>query len=126
MYGTSPVVLVVEDEALILLNTIDDFEQHGLVAIEAATAALAVRLLETRADITHLFSDIDLPGSMDGLQLAELVTARWPNVTILLTSGHMRPDRVSVPKGAQFFPKPYRLADVRASLTEAVDAKRGY
>ncbi len=117
MPSSSPIVLVVEDEALILLNTVYELEAHGFVAIEAANANVALGHLNTRPDITHLFSDIDLPGGMDGLQLAELVRKRWPQVAILLTSGHMLPGTVPVPEGAVFLPKPYRLADLRASIS---------
>jgi CheY-like chemotaxis protein len=112
----SSVVLVVEDEALILLNTIDELEQAGLTVLNATTAQRALQLLETRPDITHLFSDIDLPGGVDGLALAETVRMRWPDVRILLTSGHMLPSTVPVPPGTVFFPKPYDLFEVRASL----------
>jgi CheY-like chemotaxis protein len=117
MPSSSPTVLVVEDEALILLNTVYELEAHGFVAIEAANAKLALAALESRPDITHLFSDIDLPGGTDGLQLAEVVRQRWPQITILLTSGHMLPGTVAVPEGAVFLPKPYRLADLRASIS---------
>jgi CheY-like chemotaxis protein len=110
------VVLVVEDKALILLNTVDELEEAGHTVLDATTAQRALALLEIRSDITHLFSDIDLPGGIDGLALAETVRTRWPQIRILLTSGHMLPTTVPVPDGAIFLPKPYNLIEVRALL----------
>ena len=110
------VVLVVEDEALILLNTVDDLKNAGFQVLEAANADVALRRLREHSDITHLFSDIDLPGALDGLRLAALVQERWPRVHIILTSGHMLPQKFDLPPNAKFFPKPYRLADIRASI----------
>ena len=106
------VVLVVEDEPFILLNTVDYLESSGLLVLEAVNAAIALRILETRPDITHLFSDIDLPGPINGLELATLVRQRRPEVGIILTSGHMLPNSFELPDGVAFFPKPYRLTDV--------------
>lgn len=107
---------MVEDEALILINTVDELEDAGCEVLAAPNATLAVRLLESRSDVTHLFSDIDLPGEMDGLQLAALARQRWPTVRILLTSGHMLPHTFAVPDQVEFFPKPYRIEQVRASI----------
>ena len=109
-----PLVLVVEDEALILLNTVDDLERAGFQVIEAANATLALRYIEDRPDITHLFSDIDLPGELDGLELATVVRERWPTIQVILTSGHMLPQTFDLPPNIKFFPKPYRLADISA------------
>lgn len=116
MPTTQPVVLVVEDEALILLNTVDDLENAGFQVLEAANAAVALRRLADRADITHLFTDIDLPGELDGVRLAIIVQERWPSVQIILTSGHMLPQKFDLSPNAKFFSKPYRLSDIRASI----------
>jgi len=59
-----------------------------------------------------LFTDIRMPGSMDGLQLAELVHRRWPNIKLLLTSGHCTLDPSDVPDDARFVAKPYALTTI--------------
>jgi CheY-like chemotaxis protein len=112
----SPVVLIVEDEAIILLNAVDELERAGLAVLEAMNAARALQILEARPDITHVFSDIDLPGAMDGLQLASIVRQRWPAVNIILTSGHMLSRTMELPTGVAFFAKPYDLRDVLRSI----------
>ena len=119
MASTDRVVLVVEDEPLILLNTIDDLEGAGFQPIEAMRAEIALKILEGRDDITHLFTDVDLPG-MDGLQLAALVREKWPHIRILLTSGHMLPRSFLVPEGMAFLPKPYDIAAVLAEIAKPV------
>lgn len=112
------VVLVVEDEVLILLSTADGLTRAGCRVLEAVNADIALQLLETRPDITHLFTDIDLPGRMDGLQLAALVRERWPDVRIILTSGHVLSDKVDAPEETVFVPKPYDTADVLKRLAQ--------
>jgi two-component system, response regulator PdtaR len=120
-FKQQPVVLVVEDEALILLNTVDDLERSGYRVIEAGNATLALQLLAERGDITHLFTDIDLPGQLDGLGLAAVVRERWPGIRIILTSGHMLPHSFDLPQDAKFVSKPYRLSDIRTSIAEPWD-----
>ena len=85
-----PVVLVVEDDPLLRLLAVETVEEAGCTAIEARDADEAVVLLESRTDITLLFTDIDMPGSMDGLKLAHAVRNRWPPIKILVVSGQQR------------------------------------
>src|ERR1700727_1312662 len=85
-----PVVLVVEDEPLLRMLAVDVVEEAGFIAIEARDADEAVILLESRTDITLLFTDINMPGSMDGLKLAHAVRDRWPPIKILVVSGQQR------------------------------------
>lgn len=115
--GTNLTVLVVEDEMFVRLMAVDAIEDAGHVAIEAANADEAVKLLEARADIDVLFTDIKMPGSMDGLGLAALARQRWPDVHILVTSGHITVPEMSA--DTLFLPKPYRthiLADTLAAM----------
>lgn len=114
------VVLVVEDDPLLRMNAVDMIEEAGFRAIEAPNADAAIRTLETRNDIRLIFTDIDMPGSMDGLALAHAVANRWPPVRIFATSGHFKVSETDLPNGGRFIPKPYRqhqLIDMLAGLS---------
>ncbi|HLV85090.1 MAG TPA: response regulator [Devosia sp.] len=112
------VVLVVEDEALVRLDVISQIEDEGFTVIEAANADAAIRILETNPDVTILFTDIDMPGSMDGLKLSAAVRDRWPPVKIVVTSGHRMVEITDLPDGSVFHAKPYRHDEVVASFRE--------
>ncbi len=101
------VVLVVEDEPLIRMAAADMFEDAGFEALEAADASQAILLLESRHDIVLLFTDVDMPGSMDGIQLAEHVRDRWPPIGLFIVSGHRSLSEECLPVGAAFLTKPY-------------------
>lgn len=111
-----PSILMVEDEALLLLTVADDLRDSGFRVLEASNAAQAVKLLESDASIDILFTDIDMPGAMNGLSLSALVAGRWPPVKIVITSGK-RPsgDRV-MPPNATFISKPYEFSALAARL----------
>jgi CheY-like chemotaxis protein len=114
------VVLVVEDEALVRMNSADLIRDLGFEVIEAVDADHAVSLLESMPGITVLFTDIQMPGSMDGLRLAAVVKDRWPPIALLITSGQLHPPTADMPAGARFIPKPYlplQLQDQLHSLT---------
>jgi CheY-like chemotaxis protein len=100
-------VLVVEDETLIRMNSVDMIRDLGFEVIEAVDADHAVSVLESVSGISVLFTDIQMPGSMDGLLLAAVVKDRWPPIALLITSGKVRPPAVDMPSGAQFIAKPY-------------------
>ena len=100
-------VLVVEDEALILMDIADQLEDEGFQVYQAANADLAIALLVTHVDIRLVFTDIDMPGSMDGLMLAAAVRRRWPPVKIIVTSGARLVEITDLPNGSVFFAKPY-------------------
>jgi CheY-like chemotaxis protein len=79
MPRTTPiVVLVVEDEPFVRMDAVDIVEEAGFIAAEATNADEAMRILETNPDIRIVFTDIDMPGSMDGIKLAFAVCDRWP------------------------------------------------
>jgi CheY-like chemotaxis protein len=103
------VVLVVEDDFLLRTLAVEVVEEAGFVAIEARDADEAVALLESRADISLLFTDIDMPGSMDGLKLAHAVRGRWPPIKILVVSGKVRLEPSQLPSNGRFVTKPYRV-----------------
>jgi two-component system, response regulator PdtaR len=104
------VVLVVEDEPLLRMMAVEVVEEAGFVALQAKDADEAVVLLESRSDISLLFTDIDMPGSMDGLKLAHAVRGRWPPIKILLVSGQVRLEPSALPSSSRFVGKPYRAA----------------
>jgi DNA-binding NtrC family response regulator len=101
------IVLVVEDEPLLLLMAGTMVEDAGLEPLYAGNADEAVAILETRADIGIVFTDVDMPGSMDGIKLAAAIRDRWPPISIIVVSGHTSVALSELPEGARFFGKPY-------------------
>ncbi|MES2289833.1 MAG: response regulator [Pseudomonadota bacterium] len=100
-------IIVVDDEALIRMHGASMLEDAGYSVVEAANADEAIAILEGTTDVRLLFSDVDMPGSMNGVALAEVVHARWPNVRLLLTSGHHHIANAQLPDDGRFIPKPY-------------------
>jgi two-component system, response regulator PdtaR len=98
-------VLIVEDEPLIRMGAVSLLEDAGFAVHEAGRADAAIRILELHKEIRLIFTDINMPGSMDGLKLAHYVRGRWPPVKIIVTSGHVRVSEDSLPAGAVFLPK---------------------
>lgn len=113
------VVLVVEDEPIIRMNAVAMIEDAGYDVIEASNADDAILLLETRPDIRAVFSDIEMPGSMDGLKLIHVIRRRWPPVMLILTSGRMSPLVEDMPPDAVFLSKPYPEAQLLRFLESA-------
>src|SRR5918995_5251512 len=104
-----PVVLVVEDEPLVRMTAADELEEAGFQVLEAANADVALRVLEARSnEVQVLFTDVHMPGSMDGMALAEQVHQRWPHIRLLISSGYARPHPDEIPDNGHFVPKPYR------------------
>src|SRR6202048_1619582 len=93
-----PVVLIVEDEALLRMDAVDMIAAAGFEAVEAANADEAIEILEARRDITVGFTDIQMPGSMEGLKLARAVRGRWPPIKIVATSGHVDVAKTDLPE----------------------------
>jgi CheY-like chemotaxis protein len=110
------VVLVVEDELWSRLAAVAFIEEAGFEAVEAANADEAIGILENRHDIRIVFTDIHMPGSMDGLKLAHAVRNRWPPIKLIVTSGHAIVPGNALPKGGRFFGKPYRPSEIILAL----------
>ena len=110
------VVLVVEDEALLRMHAAEMIRDLGFEVIEAADADQAILLLESSSEISVVFTDIQMPGSMDGLRLLAVVRKRWPPIALLLTSGQFRPKDGDMPEDAHFLAKPYILDDLKTHL----------
>ncbi|ALN75833.1 response regulator [Aureimonas sp. AU20] len=100
-------VLVVEDDALLRADAVDLCIEAGFTAYEAKNAAQAIRQLELHPDICVLFTDVEMPGSMNGLKLARAVRDRWPPVSIMVTSGRVTVTQDEMPANGLFFSKPY-------------------
>src|SRR6202158_6067469 len=100
------VVLVVEDEMLLRMRAVDMVEDAGFTSVEAVDADEAVAILESRSDIALLFTDIQMPGTMDGLGLAHSVHERWPPIKIILVSGQLKLANIDIPDNSRFFGKP--------------------
>ena len=105
-------VLIVEDEPLVSLAVCEELTEAGYNVLTAVNAKEAIEILESRRDIETIFTDVDMPGSMDGLQLAAAVRDRWPPVNIVITTGKKRPPAADMPPGSVFLAKPYRFHDV--------------
>jgi CheY-like chemotaxis protein len=117
------IVIVAEDEAVIRMVTVDVLSDAGFCVLEAAHAAEALSHLQLRANEIHgLFTDVDMPGEMNGLDLAHHVSATWPWVVLLVTSGKPAPATHRLPAGSRFLPKPYDFNHVVQHVREMIDA----
>src|SRR6187397_2823464 len=117
---SSPTVLVVEDEMVLRMRAVDIVEDAGFNSLEAVNADEALSILETRPDISLLFTDIQMPGSMDGLKLAHAVHARWPHIKIVLVSGQVAVTDADKPVDSRFFPKPLEIDQMVLALQNMI------
>jgi len=114
--GSPICVLVVEDEVFSRLHAVDLVEDAGYTAIEASNSDEPIATLEARKDIRIVLTDIDMPGSMDGLKLAHAIRKRWPPIELILTSGHFHLTDDDMPERGRFFPKPYPDQEIVSAL----------
>src|ERR1700748_733035 len=115
-----PKVLVVEDEMMLRMRAVDIVEDAGFIPVEAVNADEASASLESRSDIDLLFTDIQMPGSMDGLKLAHAVHERWPTFKIILVSGQVKPSDAERPAASRFFGKPLGVGQMITELQAMV------
>jgi two-component system, response regulator PdtaR len=118
MGQAKPTILVVEDEALLRMHAAGLLKENGFRVVEAANADAALKLLETRDDVRLLFTDIQMPGSCDGMDLARLVHARWPNILLVITSGQIKPAKAEIPDDGRFVGKPYRANELLGEVND--------
>jgi CheY-like chemotaxis protein len=114
------VVLVVEDEMLLRMRAVDMVEDAGYTSVEAIDADQAVAILESRSDIALIFTDIQMPGSMDGLGLAHSVHKRWPPIKIILVSGQLKLSESDIPPNSRFFGKPLQANQMIAEMQDMI------
>ena len=105
-------VLVVDDEVFVRLLVADVLDEAGFEVVEAADARTALKRLELADDVQVLFTDINMPPGMNGLDLAEQVHQRWPEVGIVVSSGYERPSHEQTADSGIFVPKPFRPDDI--------------
>jgi CheY-like chemotaxis protein len=114
------VVLVVEDEMLLRMRAVDMVEDAGYTSVEAVDADEAVAILESRSDVALIFTDIQMPGSMDGLKLAHTVHERWPPIKIILVSGQLKPENIDIPADSRFYGKPLEAKEMIAEMQSMI------
>lgn len=119
-----PIVLVVEDDFLLRMDAVDIVRNAGFEAIEAANADQAIAIIEADPDIHIVFTDVQMPGTMDGLRLARFIRDRWPPIKIVATSGRLRVAQEDLPKGSIFVPKPYSPEQIIRTFRQLTDSER--
>jgi DNA-binding NtrC family response regulator len=118
LVAATTTVLIVEDEPMLLWYAADIVREAGFLAIEASNADAAILILEARTDIRIVFTDIEMPGSMDGIKLAAAIRGRWPPIELILTSGLTKVRNDDIPERGRFFSKPYQAAEIIEALRQ--------
>jgi two-component system, response regulator PdtaR len=120
-----PVILVVEDDPIIRMGALQLVTDAGFEAIEASDADEAIRDLEARSDIHLVFTDVGMPGTMDGIKLAHYIRRRWPPVKLIVASGKAILDESHLPAGARFFAKPYSESTIVGAMIAMLSHAKG-
>ena len=115
-----PIVLIVEDDMILRMRSVDIVEDAGYTPVEAVDADEALGILQSRSDIALLFTDIQMPGSMDGLQLAHAVYERWPQLKIILVSGQLKLSSAEIPRDSRFFGKPLVSGQIITEMQDMI------
>jgi two-component system, response regulator PdtaR len=116
--AAKPVVLIVENDRVQRMIAVEIITLAGFDVLEADNADDAIAVLEARPEITVVLTDIRMPGSMDGLKLAEAIKLRWPPIRVVATSGALKAHEVEMPEGSRFLPKPYGAEQILDTLRE--------
>lgn len=114
------VVLIVEDEMMLRMRAVDMVEDAGYTPVEALDADEAIAIMESRSDIALMCTDIQMPGSMDGLGLARAVHERWPSIKIIVVSGKLNPSSTELPACSKFFGKPLDARQMIAQMQSMI------
>jgi CheY-like chemotaxis protein len=118
-------VLVVEDEPITRMDVVEQLEEAGFKVFEAPDADRAIKILEANPEISVLFTDVDMPGGMDGLKLAAAVRYRWPPIRIVVASGLRKVNLDALPQDSRFFSKPYNVNEIAATMRRMVQMPLG-
>jgi len=110
-----PTILVVEDEKFVRMVAVEALEDSGFQVLDTGSAVEALDIMASH-EVSVLFTDIQMPGPIDGLELADIVAVRHPRVKLIVTSGMMRPDDTDIPDNGIFLPKPYLLNDLSSII----------
>jgi CheY-like chemotaxis protein len=116
--STKHAILVVEDEALVRMDLVSTLEDAGFTTFEASSPKEAIDILERHSEIRVIFTDIQMPGTMDGLELAHYVRKRWPPTIIIISSGKISPKADEMPGDVVFLAKPYEQPKLTSILTD--------
>ncbi|MGV1848023.1 MULTISPECIES: response regulator [unclassified Rhizobium] len=119
-----PIALVVDDEPLILMDTADMISDEGYAVVEARTADQAFEFLQKHSSLQLLFTDVQMPGDLDGFQLAMLVAERWPHICVIVASGAARPGPNDIPENARFIAEPFSADLVHQVLRDHCEASQ--
>ena len=125
MSAGKSVVLVVDDEALVRMSAVGLLADAGYDVPEAKDAKSALAVLEWRADIGLVFTDVEMPGATDGIDLAKVIRARWPAVLLVVASGKAEINEGRLPCGAPFFRKPYADNVIFAAMGKMLASAAG-
>ena len=115
-HGSHRSVLVVDDEPILRLFACEALEEAGYEVVSSADEAIA--LLRGGTPFGAVLTDIEMPGNLDGLELAWNIQAHWPEITVIVTSGRKLPGAEEIPRAVSFLPKPF-------SAERLVDTMRG-
>ncbi len=124
MKNGQAVVLIVEDSAIIRMGAIDLVVAAGYEALEASSADEAIRILEQRDDIDLVFTDVQMPGTMDGVKLSHYIRDRWPPLKLIVASGATILEESSLPLGSKFFSKPYDDNSITDAIAHLLSSDR--
>lgn len=114
-------ILVVEDEPLLRELSVMELTEAGYEVLEAPTAAEALHILTSGVAVALVFTDVNMPGDLDGLQLSEMVREQWPQVRLIVTSGGGQVTPTDVRPPGRFIPKPYRLDEIIAAVRDLAE-----
>jgi CheY-like chemotaxis protein len=118
-----PVLLVVENDILTRMNIVHVAQDAGFEILEAGNADEAIEILEGRDDIRAIFTSVRMPGSMDGLRLANTISSRWPSIQMLVTSSLNVSNHMYFPMNGRFIHKPYENEQIAAALRGVLGAE---
>jgi CheY-like chemotaxis protein len=121
MIRNQPAVLVVEDEAFIRMAAADMLEDEGIFPLEAGDGTEALRMIEEDPGIDLLFTDVNMPGGIDGVTLARRARRIRPGLAVIVTSGKRRVPEEELPGGGTFLPKPYRAEQLIEAVAQELD-----
>lgn len=111
-----PSVLVVEDEPLLRMVMVDELEEAGFNVVEARNGDEGMRALNDNPDLAALLTDIEMPGSVNGMMLARITSKLYPHAAVIVMSGRVWPGQTELPAKTKFFGKPFRHDDVIKAL----------
>ena len=123
--SNAPYALVVDDDVMIRMDATEILEEAGFRVLDAEHGDAAYEILKTRhPEVVLLFTDVQMPGELDGFALARNVSASWPHISIIVASGHARPEPNSMPHKARFLAKPFSAALIRIHIQEILPEGR--